>query len=299
MRFLFLVGALLLPVEAFLQTPPPSTPRTATPPATQSRAYDEAVAKARELLRANNASAALSASQAAIALDDKRWEAYVTAAGAYSAQLLFDDAIGMLQAALARAPEDRKPMIRDALASARSTVPAPQLQARPNNVPSLKETLEWLSENIPLAGRWTRVIRASSGSDLPTEHTALFSADGCTITAGHSEVDRFDDGRLYSVTMETYVVPLSAAEHVRVAPRLWRSKRSTLASGPVKTYEVIMDTSVDSVSVTSVVEGLRKPREETREKGNIALIVDTDDETLADRIANAVRNAIELCRVKR
>jgi hypothetical protein len=77
------------------------------------------VAKARALIRDKKAQEAIAQSQAAIQLDDKRWEAYVTAASGYSAQQFYDDAVGMLQMALVRAPEDKKQLVRDAITEAR------------------------------------------------------------------------------------------------------------------------------------------------------------------------------------
>ena len=133
MRLLLTVCAVLVSANVLAQAPatpqPPVQERPAVRAATPSPAYDEKVAKARASLKANDARAALAASQEAIALDDKRWEAYVSAAGAYSSQLLYDDAIGMLQAALTRAPEDRKPSIRNALAETRRALSAPSPQA--------------------------------------------------------------------------------------------------------------------------------------------------------------------------
>src|SRR5438874_899123 len=81
--------------------------------------YDDAIARARTLLSEKKAQEEVTISDQAIQMDEKRWEAYVTAASGYSAQQLFDDAIGMLQLALARAPQDRKQLIRDALTEAR------------------------------------------------------------------------------------------------------------------------------------------------------------------------------------
>jgi tetratricopeptide (TPR) repeat protein len=123
------------------------------------------------LLKANDARAALIASQDAIALNDKRWEAYVTAAGAYSSQNLFDDAIGMLQAALARAPEDRKPLIRDALATTRQAASAPPLQAAatapaPSPAPA---TATPTQAEIVL---WKSIERSNSAADFLAYLTA-------------------------------------------------------------------------------------------------------------------------------
>lgn len=107
----------------------PVAPQGGTPAgvlATKST-YDEAITRARALLKEGKPKESLAVSEQAIALDDKRWEAYVTAASAYASAQLFDDAVGMLQLALPRAPEDRKPLIRDALTEVRRALltPAP------------------------------------------------------------------------------------------------------------------------------------------------------------------------------
>ena len=139
MRLVLTIGAALVSASALAQAPAPAPQQSAAQNrgAAQAPAYDEKVTKARALLKANDARAALAASQEAIALDDKRWEGYVTAAGAYSAQSLYDDAIGMLQAALTRAPEDRKPAIRDALAETRRALSAaPPSAAVPGTAPA-------------------------------------------------------------------------------------------------------------------------------------------------------------------
>jgi hypothetical protein len=49
----------------------------------------------------------------------------VLAANAYSSQRMFDDAIGMLQSASSHAPDDRKPLIREALADVRKQLAGP------------------------------------------------------------------------------------------------------------------------------------------------------------------------------
>ena len=87
-------------------------------------AYEDLVSRAGTLLREKKNQEALALIEQAIQLDEKRWEAYVLAASAYSAQQLFDDAIGMLQSALTRAPQERKQLIRDALAECRRQIAA-------------------------------------------------------------------------------------------------------------------------------------------------------------------------------
>lgn len=127
MRFMEMLGVLLMSASVFVQGLAPqhaSPPRPAQSPAARPAAssYDESVAKARAFLKDNKFKEALEASEQAIKIDDKRWEAYVTAATAYSSQGLMDDAIGMLQQSLVRAPQDRKPLIRDAIAETRKAM---------------------------------------------------------------------------------------------------------------------------------------------------------------------------------
>jgi hypothetical protein len=90
-------------------------------PVAQSGAteYDNRLAEARSQIQEKRVKEAASTAERAIRLDKDRWEAYALAATAYSSQSLYDDAIGMLQLALPRAPEDKRPLIREALADAR------------------------------------------------------------------------------------------------------------------------------------------------------------------------------------
>jgi outer membrane protein len=83
-------------------------------------AYDSIVTNARSLARSGRYDEAIRESERAIATSVTRWEAYVAAASAYAGKALFDDAIGMLQQALVRAPQDRKQVVRDALSHVRT-----------------------------------------------------------------------------------------------------------------------------------------------------------------------------------
>ncbi len=85
----------------------------------QPPTYDDLLTQAKSALTAKNYKGAVTATGRAISMDDRRWEAYAVAANAYSAQKLYDDAIGMLQMALPRTPEERKQLVRDALQEVR------------------------------------------------------------------------------------------------------------------------------------------------------------------------------------
>lgn len=89
--------------------------------AAEAQPYDEQLARSRAAAAEKRFEAAQAAAESAIAIDDARWEGYVLAANAYSSQQLYDDAIGMLQMALPRAPADKKPLIRQAITEARDS----------------------------------------------------------------------------------------------------------------------------------------------------------------------------------
>ncbi len=95
--------------------------------------YDAMIARARTLIAEKKPQQAVAASEQAIALNQNRWEAYVTAASGYSAQQLYDNTISMLQMALGRAPDEKKQAIRAAIAEARRQLAA---QSNPNPVVS-------------------------------------------------------------------------------------------------------------------------------------------------------------------
>lgn len=131
-----------LPLSVLQARQEPSVPRPANPapPARRNSAYDDAVAKARALAAQKEFKAATTASEQAIQMDDKRWEGYVVAAEAYSGQQLYDDAIGMLQMALVRTPEEKKPAIRQAITETRRLLSgqtsAPAIVPTPSAAPS-------------------------------------------------------------------------------------------------------------------------------------------------------------------
>jgi Tfp pilus assembly protein PilF len=105
----FLLGACILPVGA--------------------QSYDDQLTRARTAINEKRYHDAQVNAEEAIRLDQNRWEAYVLAASAYSSQQLLDDAIGMLDRALSRAPEERKALIREALADARKQLSSPKAAA--------------------------------------------------------------------------------------------------------------------------------------------------------------------------
>jgi tetratricopeptide (TPR) repeat protein len=143
----------LLRVPMLSQTTQSSPARQRATPTTQSvqrnSPYDDAVAKARALAAQKNFKDAVAAGEQAIQMDDNRWEGYVVSAEAYSGQQLYDDAIGMLQSALTRAPQEKKPLIRDAITETRRQLSAPQAAAAPP--PAAATTVQAPAAALPAA----------------------------------------------------------------------------------------------------------------------------------------------------
>ena len=151
MRLSCLAFAALLVPAALGQPARPAAPAPPQQPSSQiqSPSYDDLVAKALSLLAGKNAQESVAVSEQAIAMNEKRWEAYATAASAYSAQQLYDDTISMLQMALGRAPEAKKQAVRDAITAARrqlaaevASKPAESTGIRSEPVPAQPTTLQ-------------------------------------------------------------------------------------------------------------------------------------------------------------
>lgn len=115
-----------------------------------AQSYEQQLAQSRSALDTKDYKQAQAAAERAIKLDPNRWEGYVFAANAYSSQRLYDDAIGMLQSALPKAPQDKKQLIRDSITDARKQAagpPAPAVSSpAPNGPnPTMQEIVLWKS----------------------------------------------------------------------------------------------------------------------------------------------------------
>jgi tetratricopeptide (TPR) repeat protein len=95
---------------------PPSTP--ATTPARDAKAdsaYPAAIRHGVDLLQSGDAAGALRVAQQLIQSEPERWEAYSIAASVARVENNPSEAKSMFEKALARAPDDVKPSLRDAL----------------------------------------------------------------------------------------------------------------------------------------------------------------------------------------
>ena len=158
--------------------------------ASGQQTYDDYLSQAKSLIAQQKYPEAVAETQKAIALNGGRWEAYVVAAKGYSSQKLYDDAIGMLQTALIRAPEDKKPAIRDAIAECRK-------ELNPANVPSQASSvngetpLSSSPETAPTQAEivlWKSIENSSQIDDFKAYLTQY--PNGAFVALAKSHIDR-------------------------------------------------------------------------------------------------------------
>jgi Tol biopolymer transport system component len=137
--------------------------------------YDELLTRARSSLTAKDYPAAVTAAQQAMGVDNRRWEAYAIAANGYSGQRLYDDAIESLQSALARAPDIKKPLIREALSDLRkeqgAPPPVPSVQT-----PASPPTVTYRIADVRISSEGKRVMFGGESADSKQIYTV--SLDG-------------------------------------------------------------------------------------------------------------------------
>jgi tetratricopeptide (TPR) repeat protein len=152
--------------------------------------YNVHLSQAKSLITLQKYADAVTEAQKAIALDGQRWEAYVIAAKGYSSQKLFDDAIGTLQMALVRAPDDKKPLVRDAIADCRkeqnqgSTPSSPGATSAANTFPTVAASAPTQAEIV----LWKSIENSSLTDDFQAYLTQY--PNGAFVALAKSRIDR-------------------------------------------------------------------------------------------------------------
>jgi hypothetical protein len=291
------------------QTPAAPRPANPAPPARRNSAYDDAVAKARELARQKDFKAAATASEQAIQMDDKRWEGYVVAAESYSGQRLYDDAIiGMLEAALVRAPTDKKPAVRDAISETRKLLlprAAPQVSAgtpNPNainndNGPSLEVTMKFIQDKLNEQGpvKFNYISRGGYGDEEhegPGNHSSNLessyevskvTADANTCLVSYHRKDSADD----------YVTESDTRLNLRDVKKIVVVRDQQIQQQIVAEAHAANNWKPPQITIVPQVMDLflEKAEHWHNALGRIPFL----DNDLASRVAKAFTHAIELC----
>jgi hypothetical protein len=169
----------------------------------------------------------------------------------------------------------------------------------PNVGPTLRETFDWLKEKIPLATIQYAAFHMVNGTQY-TESASwvgtVTSFDSCTVVFGDVEVTttkEFPQEPPFTIT-DRYTLPLGALTEVAVYYAENNAYPSyQFISGERWGYHLVLKSkSTDILYVTSTSRQELAPTT----KSTRGLVLFFDNESLAQRVAQAFRHASDLCR---
>jgi hypothetical protein len=170
--------------------------------------------------------------------------------------------------------------------------------AQQNSGPSLKETLDWLKEKIPLGV--VQYVRSINGlnvnvTDSVIRQAAVWSLDSCTAIVGHISTETSNEvGKL--VAEERNTVPLGLLTSWSVEKRENElDPHMTFVSDERTGYRVFLSSNSKAILLAlSFSDPKVPPVANTTDILNITF----SDESLARRVAEAFHHASDLCRGK-
>jgi hypothetical protein len=165
--------------------------------------------------------------------------------------------------------------------------------------PSLKETLDWLKEKLPLASNhyivelsWPILFNGSKTKDINLRTTPI-RFDSCTVIFDLTEVDTWEKFHERPITTATrYTVPLGAITGGTV------DADNVILSIPdsKKLDRWIVDLSTSSkVVLDETHEDVNNTTKSQSQKWAFIIFY---DESVAKRVLEAFKHAADLCRVK-
>jgi len=166
--------------------------------------------------------------------------------------------------------------------------------AKANGGPSLRETLDWLREKIPLAAN--HYVSAILEAKEVTIRTIPRQFESCTINFDLTEVDTWGTNREYPTTTTTrQTIPLGALAGGRVAQDvLALSFAASKLDRRLERWTVFLDAS-SKVILSETYEDLYKT---TKSESQDWAFLTFYDEAMAKRVLEAFKHAADLCRVK-
>jgi hypothetical protein len=187
--------------------------------------------------------------------------------------------------------------IRESLSQ--STGPSKESQSGP----SLKETLDWLKENIPFGNthisyRWDNSTITRLVADLD-----VWKLDSCNATFGYTELNdvSYIDPLLANVLKPVtkiykYTLPLGAVRHGEVSPQDMEKRlapKGTLTGGDRIHYYVILTTESNVIRFQMSIDS-----HVYEDKNQNLLVLGFANESLARRVLTAFLHAVDLCKQK-
>ena len=165
--------------------------------------------------------------------------------------------------------------------------------------PSMKETLDWLKEKIPLAANhWVMIITDKNMGRTKdfTIRTVPVRFDSCTVVYERREVDVYENFRQFPQEQITrYTVPLGALTGEGLVtkfdvPLSMSTKFDTWLVGLNASSKVIL-----SETHEIGLDGSNTTKSESEDRFTLGFL---PDESIAKRVLEAFKHAAELCRGK-
>jgi S1-C subfamily serine protease len=160
--------------------------------------------------------------------------------------------------------------------------------------PSLKETLEWLKENIPLGT--LNYLSSPGGSAVSmNEQSAVYSLDSCTATLGRVvTLTIADRPQRQSVGSYRATVPLGAISDAFVVSMDSLGQDAKVALGSGGGYRVILMSKSKNILLANYPPNSQRPITEAAD----GFFLKFSDESMANRVVVAFEHAADLCRKK-
>ena len=163
--------------------------------------------------------------------------------------------------------------------------------------PSLKGTLDWLKEKVPIgATEWIELTGSNRTVKFDRQSTA-WSLDSCTVVIGVTDVATTTT--LLNRSVDNFVVtfratlPLSTVTHAFTAQTVNTTPPSTFLGGERTAYNVVLSSEPLKFSV---FESSSDPQLQSSSFSVDQVALPFNDEQLAIRVANAFKRAADLCR---
>jgi hypothetical protein len=165
--------------------------------------------------------------------------------------------------------------------------------AQQSTGPSLKETLDWLKEKIPLGA--VNYGGTFQGSSIHVnEHSVVFSLDSCTGAFGYVNAAQIET--LPGSATFRYTVPLGLITEASVVHMLNSEELTsfTIDSGDKWAYRVVLRTKSKDISLAAFRDDAQVPDTTTTS----SCFLKFNDESIAQRVKDAFLHAADLCRKK-
>lgn len=160
--------------------------------------------------------------------------------------------------------------------------------------PSLKDTLEWLRENIPL-GSVHCIIEASNGMAVSmTEQSSVFRLDSCTVVVGRVRTATTAFTPVGKMGSMRYTLPIGTL----IGGSTDRVENPACSHGDRSGYRVILKGKSGEISAETFDSDFNNSRAPVSVENTDGFYLIFNNESTAQRVLAAFLHAADLCRQK-